>query len=38
MIAAVASRLDATMLSHDVDLDRLARVIGLKLDAASLRM
>lgn len=38
MIAAVASRLDATVLSHDVDLDRLASVIGLKLDDASLRI
>ena len=37
MIAAVACRLDATMLSHDVDLDRLASVIDLKFDDASLR-
>lgn len=37
MISAVASRLDAPILSHDVDLDRLANVIGLELDDASRR-
>ena len=37
MIAAVAWRCGATLLSHDVDLDRVAGVIGLALDEASLR-
>jgi predicted nucleic acid-binding protein len=37
MIAAVAHRRGATLLSYDVDLDRVARVIGLKLDDASPR-
>jgi predicted nucleic acid-binding protein len=37
MIAAVAWRCDATLLAHDVDMDRVARVIELELDAASLR-
>lgn len=36
-IAAVAWRRNAALLSYDVDLDRLAGVIGLKLDEASLR-
>lgn len=37
MVAAVGWRSDATLLAHDVDLDRVAGVIGLQLDAASLR-
>lgn len=37
MIATVAWRSDATLLAHDVDLDRVAGVIEIKLDAASLR-
>lgn len=37
MIAAVAWRHDATVLAHDVDLDRIAGVIGLEFDDASLR-
>jgi len=37
MIAAVAWRHSATMLAHDSDLDRLARVIGIDLDETSLR-
>ncbi|HXN39475.1 MAG TPA: PIN domain nuclease [Solirubrobacteraceae bacterium] len=37
MIAAVASRRGATLLAHDADLDRVARVIGVELDRASLR-
>jgi predicted nucleic acid-binding protein len=37
MIAAVALRTGATLLSQDVDMDRLARVAGLALDSASLR-
>ena len=37
MIAAVALRRRATLLSHDADMDRLAGVAGITLDAASLR-
>jgi predicted nucleic acid-binding protein len=37
MIAAVALRTGAELLSHDVDMDRLARVAGVALDSASLR-
>jgi predicted nucleic acid-binding protein len=37
MIAAVALRNGATLLSHDADMDRLARVAGITLDSASLR-
>jgi predicted nucleic acid-binding protein len=37
MIAAVAWRRNSTLLAHDVDLDRVAGVIGIDLDAASLR-
>jgi predicted nucleic acid-binding protein len=37
MIAAVAWRRGASLLSHDVDMDRVASVIGLTLDEASLR-
>lgn len=37
MIAAVAWRQGAVLLSHDVDLDRVAQVIGIELDDASLR-
>jgi predicted nucleic acid-binding protein len=36
MIAAVAWRNGATLLAHDVDMDRVADVIGLDLDEASL--
>lgn len=32
MIAAVARRHQATLLACDIDLDRVARVIGVKLD------
>lgn len=32
MIAAVAWRTDATLLAHDADLDRVADVIGLRVD------
>ena len=32
MIAAVAWRRGATLLAHDADLDRLARVVGIELD------
>ena len=37
LIAAVCWRRGATLLAHDVDLDRVAGVIGLELDEASLR-
>jgi predicted nucleic acid-binding protein len=37
MIAAVAWRSGATLLAHDVDMDRVADVIGIDLDEASLR-
>lgn len=37
MIASVAWRRDATLLAHDADMDRVARVIGIELDEASLR-
>ena len=37
MIAAVAYRRGAALLSWDVDMDRVARVIGVELDEASLR-
>ena len=37
MIAAVAWRREATVLAHDADLDRVASVIGIELDGASLR-
>lgn len=35
MIAAVAQRHDAALLAHDADLTRIASVIELKLDEAS---
>jgi predicted nucleic acid-binding protein len=37
MIAAVAWRTHATVLTHDADFDRVARVIGIGLDEASMR-
>ncbi len=37
MIAAVAHRRGATLLSWDVDMDRVAQVIGVEMDEASLR-
>jgi predicted nucleic acid-binding protein len=37
MIAAVALRRGATLLSYDADMDRLAQVAGIALDGASLR-
>lgn len=36
MIASVAWRRRATLLSHDADLDRVARVVGINMDRASL--
>jgi predicted nucleic acid-binding protein len=38
MIAAVARRRGATLLAWDVDLHRVAQVVGLELDEASLRV
>jgi predicted nucleic acid-binding protein len=37
MIAAVAWRREATLLAHDADLARVAGIIGIELDGASLR-
>ena len=37
MIASVALRNGAAVLAHDLDLHRVASVVGLELDAASLR-
>lgn len=37
MIAAVAWRREAALLSFDVDLDRVARVVAIEMDPASLR-
>lgn len=37
MIAAVALRRRATLLCRDVDLERVAGIIGIELDAASAR-
>lgn len=37
MIAAVAYRRGAALLSWDIDMDRVARVIGVEPDEASLR-
>ena len=37
LIAAVAQRTEASVLSHDHDLARIAEVIGIPLDEASLR-
>jgi predicted nucleic acid-binding protein len=37
MVAAVAWRTGASLLAHDVDLDRVATVVGIELDEASLR-
>ncbi|ORV99781.1 type II toxin-antitoxin system VapC family toxin [Mycobacterium kyorinense] len=36
MIASVARREDAALLAHDRDLDRVARVVGIGMDPASL--
>ncbi len=37
MIASVARRVGASLLAYDVDFERIAGVIGLDLDEASLR-
>jgi hypothetical protein len=36
MIAAVAWRREAVLLAHDADLDRVARIVGIAIDEASL--
>jgi predicted nucleic acid-binding protein len=38
MIAAVAWRSEATLLAYDADLDRVASVMGIRMDDASLRV
>jgi predicted nucleic acid-binding protein len=37
MIAAVAWRHGAALLAHDADMDRVAGVVGIEVDGASLR-
>lgn len=37
MIVAIAHRTQATVLAHDVDVARIADVLGVRLDPASLR-
>ncbi len=37
MIAAVAWRCGAALLAHDIDLYRVAQVVGIDLDDASFR-
>lgn len=37
MIASVAWRCGAALLAHDADLDRVAQVVGIDQDKASLR-
>jgi predicted nucleic acid-binding protein len=37
MIAAVAARSRATLLAQDADLDRVASIVGIAVDGASLR-
>jgi len=37
LIASVAWRTAATLLAHDADMDSVAGVIGIEIDAASLR-
>ncbi len=36
MIAAVALRTEAVLLAHDADLNRVAKVVGIEMDDASL--
>ncbi len=38
MIAAVALRNDAALLAHDVDMNRVATVVGIQMDDASLNL
>jgi hypothetical protein len=35
MIAAVAARTNSALLAHDIDLDRVARVVGIEIDSGS---
>lgn len=37
LIAGIARRSDAVLLAHDLDLDRVASVLGIEMDPASLR-
>jgi predicted nucleic acid-binding protein len=37
LIASVAWRLQASILAYDIDLDRVAQVVDIELDGASLR-
>lgn len=37
MIASIAWRREASLLSHDADMDRVARVVGIAIDDASVR-
>ena len=37
MIASVAARHGAVLLAHDADMSRVAKVVGLEMDYASLR-
>ena len=36
MIAAVALRIGATLLAHDIDMSHIARVVGIDLDDGSI--
>jgi predicted nucleic acid-binding protein len=38
MIASVARRRRAALLAHDADMDRIARVVDIEMDEASLRV
>lgn len=38
MIAAVALRNEATLLAHDIDMNRVAQVVGIQMDDASLNI
>lgn len=37
MIASVALRNEAVLLAHDADMSRVANVVGIEMDEASLR-
>ncbi len=38
MIASVTQRMGATLLAHDADMSRVAKVIGIEMDPASLSL
>ena len=38
LVAAVAWRTGAALLAHDLDLDRVARIIGIAMDQGSYRL